>query len=97
MEISGKVIGGQITEGPYRQVGQIRLHLMSTVVPQKEWGASMILPVRQGNGPWGSMGTNSSGKWLQAGREMMAFVLPLKEGGDQARIGAVKTGGGVEK
>lgn len=92
MEISGKVIGGSDHRGPYRQVGQIRLHLT-----QKEWGASVVLPVREGNGPWGSMGTNSSGKWLEAGREPMAFVLPLKEGGDQARIGAVKTGGGVEK
>lgn len=57
----------------------------------------MILPVCEGNGPGGSLGTYSSGKWLEAGRGLMAFVLPLEEGGDQTRVGAVKTGGGVQQ
>lgn len=29
----------------------------------------------------GSLGTNSRGRWLEAGRELMAFAPPLKEGG----------------
>ena len=60
-------------------------------------GTSMIQPVCEGNAPGGCKGTNSSGKWLKAGREMTASVLPLEESGDQSRVAAGRTGGELEK
>lgn len=36
-------------------------------------GASLIQPVCEGNAPGGCKGTNSSGKWLKAGRNMTDF------------------------
>lgn len=44
--------------------------------------ASMMPAICEGNAPRGSMGTKSSGQWLEAGREPIAFVLPLEEDGD---------------
>lgn len=59
-------------------------------------GVSRNQPLCKGYAPGTAWGlTAVANDWKQ--RELMAFVLPLEEGGAQTRAGTMRTGGGVEK
>lgn len=91
---------GSEHRGPYRQVGQVRFHSAGNAVPLKDGGrmpARYNLYVRAVTleAVWGPTAVASGISSLEAGREIMAFLLPLEEGG--TRLRAARRGGGLEK